>query len=466
MYSLVELSLAESIEKTIRIENFLNSVKEQASTDDINIIRIYENVIKSIKKELILPSDNLKYYHGKDISDEALKLNINHCNHIFLRINSLHRLLDYIPNLQCRIETYTLLHYLLKDADFLGDKKIEPSVILSFDYNYAETNIGQVLEEGGIIESDDNNNQIILDIPKIEKDNPLMWTILAHEIGHVFDFNSLEVTNTIFKGLELPSDQLRILQKWTKEIVADIISIRIMGPAYLLSSIFFNLCLFNLENFSSTHPSIKYRISTMKSLLIDEFEMENIDYIISLFDEIQTFDGSPISESCEACGQELSHTKLENIEELIKILDVNVEKAKKIIVPKIKEFTGLQYNHSIDLSKNLMADIPINSSRELDDNILKDLHDSFIPNQDNIYTLLEKFEEKSNIIPEIISAGWINKIEKILPKFVELFLENEEGNFEDKYSEYRDFLNKKDNLLLKSIEIADIHSIFELGKNL
>lgn len=97
---------------------------------------------------------------------------------------------------------------------------------------------------------------------------------------------------------------------------------------------------------------------------------------------------------------------------------------------------------------------------------MKELHDSFIPNQDNIYTLLEKFEEKLNIISEIISAGWINKIENILPKFFELFLENEEGHFEDTYSEYRDFLNKKDNLLLKSIEIADIHSIFEEGKNL
>lgn len=465
MYSLVEVLLAESIEKTIRIEAFLNSVKEQASTDDINIIRIYENVIKSIKKELIQPSDNLKYYHGKDIPDEALKLNINHCNNIFLRINSLHSLLDYIPNLQCRTETYTLLYYLLKDADFL-DKKVEPSVILSFIYNYAETNIGKILKDGGVIESEVDDNQIILDLPKIEKDNPLMWTILAHEMGHVFDHNYLKVTDKIFRGIELPSDRLRILKNWTKEIVADIISIRTMGPAYLLSSIFFNLCSSDLDNFSSTHPPIKYRISIMKSLLIDKFEMGNINNIISLFDEIQTFDATPIPESCEVCGQELDQTKLENIDELIEKLDVNVEKAKEIIDKNIKEFTVLQYNHSIDLSKNLMADIPINSSRELDDNDLKELHDSFIPNQDNIYTLLEKFEEKSNIISEIISAGWINKIDNILPKFFELFLENEEGHFEDTYSEYRDFLNKKDNLLLKSIEIADIHSLFELGRTL
>lgn len=466
MYSLVEVLLAESIEKTIRIENFLNSVKEQASTDDINIIRKYENVIKSIQNELNLPSDCLKYYHGKDMPDEALQFNINRCNNIFLRINNLHHLLDYIPNLQCRTETYTLLHYLVKSADFLGNKTVEPYVYLSFNYNYAETNIGQALKEGGVIESDFDDNQIILDIPKIEKDNPLMWTILAHEMGHVFDHNYLKVTDTIFKGIKLPSNQLDILKKWTKEIVADIISIRTMGPAYLLSSIFFNLCLYDLDNFSSTHPSVKYRISTMKSLLIGKFEMGNINDIISLFDEIQTFDGSPIPESCEACGQELSQTKFENIEGLIKILNVNVENAKKVIEPKIKEFTELQYNHSIDLSKNLMADIPINSSRKLDDNNLKELHDAFIPNQDNIYTLLEKFEEKSNIISEIISAGWINKMEHVLPKFFELFFDDDDKTFEQKYAEYRNFLNKQDNLLLKSIEIADIHSLFESGRTL
>jgi hypothetical protein len=47
-----------------------------------------------------------------------------------------------------------------------------------------------------------------------------------------------------------------------------------------------------------------------------------------------------------------------------------------------------------------------------------------------------------------------------------LFLEDDDKTFEQKYAEYRDFLNKKDNLLLKSIEIADIHSLFELGRTL
>jgi hypothetical protein len=41
MYNAVEILLAEVIEKTIRSEAFLNGVKEQASSDDINIIRIY-----------------------------------------------------------------------------------------------------------------------------------------------------------------------------------------------------------------------------------------------------------------------------------------------------------------------------------------------------------------------------------------------------------------------------------------
>jgi len=467
MYKAVEILLAEIIEKTVRTEAFINSVKEQASSDDINIIRIYENVIESIKNDLIRPSDILKSYHGKEIPAETLELNINSCRKIFLRINQIHILLGYLQNVQCRKETYTLLKYLLEYVPPSEDKKVESCVILSDIYNYAEINFVQILKDGGVIESEFDENQIILDLPKIEKENPLMWTSLAHEIGHVLDRSDPEITNNIFNGIKLPPDHLRILKKWTKEIVADMISIKIMGPSSMLSSIFFNLCTPNLGDFNNTHPSVKYRLSVMESMLSEKFEMDIINEFEILLDELQTFDKASSTKVCEECGQVLGKNIFTDYDQLIPRLDEYVEKGKEIIEQIMEEeFTKEQYNHSIDLAEILKTDIPINSSRKLDDDELKELYESIEPNQDNIYELLKNFEEKPNSISEIISAGWMNKIKNIFPTFIELFLEDDDKTFNQKYAEYRDFLNKKDNLLLKSIEIADIHSLFELGRTL
>jgi hypothetical protein len=294
---------------------------------------------------------------------------------------------------QCRKETYTLLNYLLECIPSNEGQKVESCVILSEYYNYAEKNIVQILKDGGVIKSEIDDNQIILDLPKIEKDNPLMWTFLAHEIGHVLDRSDLKITDNIFEGIKLPSDHLRILKKWTKEIVADMISIKIMGPSSILSSIFFNLCTPNLDNFNNTHPSVKYRLSVMESMLSEKFEMDIINDVEKLLDELQTFDKASSTNFCEECGQELGEKIFTDYEQLKPTLDEYVEKGKEIIEQIMEgEFTKEQYNHSIDLSEILKTDIPINSSRKLDDIELKELYESIEPNPDNIYKLLKNFE--------------------------------------------------------------------------
>jgi len=52
-----------------------------------------------------------------------------------------------------------------------------------------------------------------------------------------------------------------------------------------------------------------------------------------------------------------------------------------------------------------------------------------------------------------------------LPEVINLFFENDD-DFKIQYAKYYKILNKNDNVLSKSIEIADIHSLFEMGRNL
>ncbi len=220
-----------------------------------------------------------------------------------------------------------------------------------------------------------------------------------------------------------------------------------------------------LENFSFTHPSPKYRFSLMESNLKDEFDMEDIRAILELLDERKVLD-------LRSDGPDIV---IHNQDYLITEFDKLVNKSLKILEGKnLEKYTIDKYNHSVSLSKSLKANIPINSSRTLDDNELlrlcnsfklRRLYRPFKKKDENIYSLLSKFEEKSNAASVIITAGWINKFKNTLPEFINIFF-NGDDDFDKKYNNYRKILNRNDNTLLKSIETAYIHSLFEVGEKL
>lgn len=284
MYLLRELLLAETIEKIIRMDAFLDDVLSQASEDDLNIIKLYQSANKSIRNQLIDTAKIFKQYHEKDINKQILEGCLDKCINSFNRVAVLHNILGYLPNLQAKEETYLLIKSLLKEIPSL-EPKLEPSIVLSDIYNYEVINISKRFKEWGIPMLDED--RVILELPKIEKENPLMWTILIHEIGHNLDDKYLKITKETFKNIHFPANDLKILKKWIKEIVADLISLRIIGPAYMMSFMFFNLLSGNLESFSNTHPSPKYRLLLMESKLKDEFDMEDIKGILELLDERQ-----------------------------------------------------------------------------------------------------------------------------------------------------------------------------------
>lgn len=466
MYALRELLLIESVERIIRTEVFLNDVLKDASDEDTNIVKLYQSSIESIKDQIVHPLEIMKLYHRKDIPKEILKGCINECLNVFIRIRKLHSLLAYVPNLQTKTETYTLVQSVFKEISSIKDKKLELSIVLFDIYNYEMLNISQTLKDGGLIEKDVQCNRLIIELPKIERNNPLMWTILIHEIGHTLDNNYLKVTERVFSNIQLPSNQLRILKNWTKECVSDLISLKIMGPSYMLSFMFFNLLIGDLERFSETHPSAKWRLSFMESKLC-EFNSD-IRSILELLDERKDFDLDVDENLCQECWQRMPKQELnqENLEVLKNELNkIVIEILKAIETENINQFTFDQYCRTVLLSESLKAGIPISSSRILNDSEITKLCKSFNKNKENIYELLKKFEEKPNSISEIINAGWNHKIKNVLPEAISLFFENND-NFKIKYRKYHKILDKNDNVLSKSIEIADIHSLFEMGRNL
>lgn len=478
MYVLEELLLADSLEKIIRMETYLNDVLLQASEDEIKIIEFYKNILKIIRNRLEYPTDLLSVYHEGKFSDKTSTTFIKNCLNTSVAIRYFHEeLFPYLPVIKTRAETYTFLKNLLQKVIEI---KTEPTIVLTDIYNYEERNISQDLIRKNIIKRGEIEEQIIIGLPKAEKDNPLMWAILVHEIGHDLAENYLDISKRIIKdGItdkKIHYSHQTILINWVNEIISDLLAIQMIGPSYLYSFILCYLLIGDLDTSNITHPSPKSRILIMISVLEKRgFELKQIKELYNLICARQRHSKNLmlVDDSCPVCGEEID--PISEMEEIEKEFDQLVNLSIKIIDEiKVKEYTKDNLVNCGKLTENLSNFIPISSSRKVDDTELKEVLGKFFASFNNeknndIYALLEQFEDKPNSISDIINAGWLHKINNSHSEFIKLFFENNEkdnNTFDDKYENYKKYLIKNDELLLKSLEIVDMHLLLEFGRSL
>lgn len=483
MYVLEELLLVDSLEKTIRLEEYLNTDALQASEDEIKIIGFYKNIINELKTKLEYSVDQLKPYHGGKIDEEVSTTCIKNCLFVSSSFLVVHEdFLSYLPSLKTRSETYTFLKNLLVQIVEIETADIKPAIVLTDIYNGEERNISQSLKDHGIIKSG-IDEQIIIGLPKIEKDNPLMWTVLVHEIAHDLaeSEKKLNILHKINKeGIidrKIVYSHQTILKNWIKEIIADLLSIRLIGPSYLYSFMFFSLLLSDSDTFNKTHPSPDYRMSLMISTLEKKgFKLEHIKNLYNILHQMPT---NLIVEdnTCTECKRKIK--PIPGIKKIKKEFDQLVDLSIEIIDQiKIKDFTPDNLVTCEKLAEDLKNFMPISSLRKKDNNQLNETYNffkagrfiaSFDNEKNDVYALLEQFEEKPNLVSDIINAGWFHKVNNSYAEFIRLFFENDDkGNniFSDKYENYKKYLNQNDELLLKSLEIADMHSLLEFGRSL
>lgn len=473
MYLLEELLLADSLEKIIRIEIYLNDVLLHASEDEIKIIEFYKKTLKIIRNKLEDPTDLLRKYHEGKFSIKASNSFIKNCLNTSISIRYFHEeLFPYLPVIKTRAETYTFIKNLLQETIEIKSK---PAIILTDIYDYEERNITQDLKNKSIIKSGEIEEQIIIGLPKAEKDNTPMWAILVHEIGHDLAENYLDISEKIIKeGIfdkNIKFDHQTILINWVNEIISDLLSLRMIGPSYLYSFILHTL-LISEDAHNHTHPSPNRRMLIMISILEKRgFELKQIKDLYNLICVRQSYSKTLmlVDDTCLTCGK--INDPISEMEEIKKEFDQLVDISIKIIYKiNIKEYIPENLETCKKMTENLNNFIPISSSRKINDEELKKKLKSFNNGRNNdIYTLLEQFEESPNTISDIINAIWLHKINNSYSKFIKIFFEdNEEGNdtFDKKYANYKKYLVDNDMLFLKSLEIADMHSLLKLGRNL
>lgn len=455
----------ELIEKIIRLKNYI--VKNSSKNDNNSntaVISIFEKTIAvliSIIKDLIQDINNIDADYT---SDElfSIQRTLSQC---YITIKELHKKLNFLSTDWLKLETYTFVEQLY-EKHFEMHKSKNLNIILSDDYTFIETNLNKRFEKVMVSFSEHLNSDFLEEsptviIPKLEYANPLNWTILVHELGHIDRENlNLLLSKTLMFPSKISKSEKDRLASWAEEIYCDIKAIQIIGPAYFLSLASFAILQSLVTGFgasSNSHPPFAMRLS----LLFSYLDKNKLDIKTKLPD------------NNEGTIHSFIYSLTKNIN--ANLLGINETLSTEPSIDDLMVFYKFIRNELIkdndqtidikpifELAEDLKRMIPIGSYRnhDSDNNNIEKLNDEGLTKEE-FNKIKETLTERNAELWEILNAGWVYKVQEIIPFGLKLFFEEPYDNIFEKIETYNEKLNLLDDRLLVSIEISKLIDLIE-----
>src|SRR5208337_595214 len=227
-----------------------------------------------------------------------------------------------------------------------------------------------------------------------------------------------------------------------------------LGPASLIPILFIEMMqptLRKVRKISAGHPPTPLRVRLV------------LQYLESLGVSAGGF--GPVFKAYELDYsrklQDMEAAEREKVEEMAKTATKHLSPLVKRIAVRIdslglRRFTEINARNSRTLRKTLASRLPV-ASRRLHPNGrilagLKSLRQGVGPDQ--AYRELTKLDEEPIPSSEILAAGWLHKLSSFEDELMKAF-PAEDGRKAD-LGLYGEYVEKMDELLLKSLEVADV----------
>jgi len=465
---LEKILCVEVIEKILRMKRFLDPGPLNPYSHGADIISTFLKALNATTKNLNLIIERLSEEVVLDECERAST--IRQLSEVFESIDKLHLQLQYIHGEWVRSEIYNFIDSTLEfiPAD-RSPKKV--NVILSNLYTFLETDLSTYIEDLLIpinINEGSNKEAPTVFLPKIERDNPLNWAILAHECGHI-DIqgisNLLDHSNIIPADTDLNTK--KILQSWLEEIYCDVFATKILGPSYLASFATFAIMVSGAggcEYPTRLYPPDIVRIAIVKqvlkkselkiSLKKNEFDCDDLT---SLFFKLLEERAKIIDRQHFFSVERRLDLKLEYGD----FVDDVCEKVDEVIV--LNQELNLKDFARIDkLTERISDGITIGSYP--DPKKIEDAERKYGKGKietDDLDDAKNSVQESRVLLWEIVNAGWLHKVEHIYPRAFELFFQKDKKIPSKELNDWGDIIEGVDKLLLKSIEASEIHRVME-----
>jgi hypothetical protein len=438
----------ELLGRCTNLNQFLNEVRREASGQSQTLVEEFSKKLDRRVNKLLSKVDMLYDLpvDGKQIHKPSLLGVFDALKEQSRDFQELHRTLRWFSEPWPEAEIFQFLHRVFKEKGLESTfHELNPSIVFHDVFNFLTYDIGSVRHSG---------TRLGLDawaLPKSESGNPLLWTVLVHEVAHdiyepeksqnqdsvrsprdtspkekVYNFLKEELGSfPPYKGRK--EEHLNLLELWSNELYADLFSFRMLGPAYVYALMYFSIFFFlddlrlpiitgksdeakgSRERTAHLHPSPKDRIR----LLLDEMSFldrpEFTDHIQckrifeSLFDarcEIDQENGFEYKDyekeldlppaSRKQLWQALKKVQTESRPSETNLHNQDIANATNLY----KRLSNNELACSLPVSKDKAA------LKEYIDN-----SDSKITRKD----ALSQLDEKPARMIDIINAGWMNK---------------------------------------------------------
>ena len=193
------------------------------------------------------------------------------------QISEAHHRLGYLPQPWSEPDTEILIGNVIQESLRLNSH-IQPSdgqiaipswtIVLTNEYNLSNI----IIDKGDAAHANVEPFPSVLSLPAIEKDNTLLWANLFHEVGHWISTHRKigeSILPTIESYFTKTSPPNLVAKDWLEEIIADLIAVDLVGPAYLYAFATFALytCRPPLMRPSQRYPSPNARFKYLFSRL-------------------------------------------------------------------------------------------------------------------------------------------------------------------------------------------------------
>lgn len=405
-------------EKIARMDNHLEKKHLEKYSE---FILLCQNSLSEIKTEFLKNKDLLiASYTEEDIPSDMLidaLLSLKKCTKGFL---DLHSLLNHLPGHEISPETFVFLDETLK-------AHIKHHIVLTnHDYTLYNTKAADNPFFSKI------KNTYPLFVPTIDNTNPLMWSIT---FKNIFKNSSLEEKiEKILDESNISQEEVDSFKKLAHELACDIFGARIMGPSYLAM-------ISEYEAFLACQNPLRYSDFLIKEKIIIENIFRN-----------------ELTENTHAFTEELKSVYSENRkypENVLNKIAGLISQELDLLINKSFNFSNSDMIKCLSAAKRLDQQVFISADYVYDLDETRKYYEDVIKksNKYDVYQHLNQLKEIPNTSKQIINAGWIYKNKSIDQAFIEML------HSDDEFGAMETYQQKLDDLLIKSIEISNIHKV-------
>jgi hypothetical protein len=377
--------------------------------------------------------------------------------------------LPMLPPVPVGSGVYCLIESLFLRQERTG--RFMPHVYPRSEYSSVEHDIRHLLlqDAGGYFGQAARNTPPVeaLGLPMLEARNPIMWTLLAHEMGEALDRRH-DVTGFMRAAIrERGVTDTRVseaLQNWVDEFAADVIALRLVGGPYLCAFTDLALLQGNITGEDFYHPSARNRVDQglrrlrAHGAITRDFKHEDCPKPSSLTPDTLPYLCARLLHRCshldpspEAEGPELEGFPTPTYLDPFMTEDCdNIDRiaAEEGLLPCPRTAD----NTIKRLLKTLRKGEPIGtlSLEFVADDLVARIDTA--PDVESFHELLAVLEHHPTDVVDILLAGWLIRFSDDFGYFNNSIVDSGEANLPKRFGELRDMVEGRALLLEKSME--------------